>query len=165
MMRTRKGLMLLDVIIIILAVGVIATLVLPHLRTEKSVKIRDLCRKRMILISDAELKYFETAGGKIQPEKESTDSTTTADTTNTKNAKNNKSEENEEEQSIPRVFTKNFEELKKMVSQDKLDDFKPYCPLDGREYIIIARDSFFYSISCPNGHGQIIMGTPTWENK
>ncbi|MCD6594734.1 hypothetical protein J7L68_03570 [bacterium] len=160
-MRTRKGLMLLDVIILILAIGVIATLILPYLRTEESLKIRNLCRQRMLLISDAELKYFETAGGQIKPEEKSMDSTDVTDTTKVEKEK----KATEEKASFPRVFTKNFEELKKMVPQDKLGDFKSYCPLDGQEYIIMARDSFFFSISCPNGHGQIIMGTSTWSIK
>ena len=59
-----------------------------------------------------------------------------------------------------RVFTKDVSELQKVMPDVKLEDT---CPLDGRKYIIVARDSFFFSISCPNGHGQIIMGTPTWE--
>ena len=155
-MRTRKGLMLLDVIIIILAAGVVASLLLPYLRTEREIKIRDECRNRMKLLSEAELKYFETAGGKINPAKKDTAAT---DTTKAEKKSEKKGEKSEEEK-IVRVFTKDVSELQKVMPNVKLEDT---CPLDGRKYIIVARDSFFFSISCPNGHGQIIMGTPTWE--
>ncbi|RKZ29669.1 hypothetical protein DRQ33_08610 [bacterium] len=147
-MRARKGLMLLDVIIIILVVGVIATLVVPHIRTEEKVKIRDECRQRMLLFSEAQLKYFETGGGMIKPAE--TDSTDTSEV------------KDEQEREIPRVFTRDIQELKKMLPEE-FKDTRPICPLDGRQFVIVARDSFFYSISCPNGHGQIIMGTPTWK--
>ncbi len=149
--------MLLDVIIIILAAGVIASLLLPYLRTERDIKIRDECRQRMKLLSEAELKYFETAGGKINPEQKDT---AQADTTKAEKKSAKKGEKEKSEEQIVRVFTKDVKELQKVMPNVKLEDT---CPLDGRKYIIVARDSFFFSISCPNGHGQIIMGTPTWE--
>lgn len=152
-MNQRRGLMLLDVLIIILAVGVIASLLLPYLRTEREVKLRDICRNRMKMIAEAELKYFETAGGKIEQKSE------TADTVvNVENAPE------DADSTVIRKFTKDIDELKKFLPQGS-DTFNFVCPLDGREFIIIARDSFFYSISCPNGHGQVIMGTPTWETQ
>ena len=150
-MRSRKGLMLLDVLIIILVVGVVATILMPYLRTEEEIRIRNTCREKLLLISRCELKYYETAGGKLKVEPAVTDS---SDTTTEKTA--------EPDSGIVKVFTKDFEELKQFFSEDT-KDFTNICPLDGREYIIIARDSFFFSISCPNGHGQIILGTPTWE--
>ena len=156
-MRMRKGLMLLDALIIILAVGVIASLLMPYLRTEREVKLRNACRNRMQIISNLELKYFETAGGKISPEEEKADTTETAEKSKDKKAEKDTT-------TYIRTFTKNVEELKKMLSEEE-DTFDFVCPLDGRPFIIVARDSFFFSISCPNGHGQVIMGSPTWENK
>ncbi len=157
-MRERKGIMLLDALIIILAVGVIASLLIPYIRTEREVRLRNACRNRMQIISNLELKYFETAGGKIVPKAETTD---TSDTTAQKKLVNKK---DKPDTSYVRAFTKNIDELKKMLPEGG-DTFDFVCPLDGRPFVIVARDSFFFSISCPNGHGQIIMGSPTWENK
>ncbi len=139
---------MLDVLIIILAVGVVASLLLPYIRTERSVRLRDACRRRMKLISEAEMRYFETAGGKITK--------ASADTSDTSAAK--------AQEHVARVFTEDVETLRKFLPEGA-DTFDFVCPLDGRPFIIVARDSFFYSISCPNGHGQIILGAPTWESK
>lgn len=157
-MRLRKGVTLLDALIIILAVGVIASLLIPYLRTEREVRLRNACRNRMQIISNLELKYFETAGGKINPAAE------TADTSDTTAHKKSNSKETKRDTSYVRTFTKNIDELKKMLPESG-DTFDFVCPLDGRPFVIVARDSFFFSISCPNGHGQVIMGSPTWENK
>ena len=151
-MKKEKGLMLLDALIIILAVGVIASLVLPYIRTEREVRLRDKCREIMKMLSDAELKYFETAGGKINPQSEKDDSASGKTSTEKGDTK------------YIRRFTKDISELKRFLPEGT-DTMNLVCPLDGRAYIIIARDSFFYSISCPNGHGQVIMGTPTWEGE
>lgn len=150
----RRGLMLLDVIIIILAIGVVATLLLPKIRTDKEVRLREACRQRMMLISEAEMKYFETAGGRLAPD--------TTDTTKQETKK--KSKKSKKQEIILRKFTDDPEILKKFLPEGA-DTFDFVCPLDGRAYIIVARDSFFYSISCPNGHGQVILGNPSWETK
>ncbi len=163
-MRMRKGLMLLDVLIIILAVAVVATIVLPYVRTEEEVKLKKQCRDRLKLLSEAQLKYFETGGkDSLTLAREQAVADSIRKEAEAKKPKGKKTEEVPAPQ-IVRVFTDKFEELKKFAPADT-SNFLDICPFDGRQYVFVARDSFFFSISCPNGHGQIILGAPTWEDK
>ncbi len=152
----RKGLMLLDVIILILAVALTAALVTPKLRVEKEAKIKELSRQRMLWLSEAEMNYFETAAGRITPEEiESLEAL--------RGEKKKGAKSGEEEAPILRYFTDNVEDLIKFLPEDADTTDIGVDPLDSREFIIVARDSFFFSISSPNGFGQIILGNPTWE--
>lgn len=155
--KVKKGIMLLDIVVIILAIGLIAVLVLPMLQESREKKLEQICRQRMMLISQAQLRYFETAGGKIDPNAPS------PDTVALKEGKG-KNKTTAQQEIILRSFTNEFSILRKYLPSGA-DTFEAVCPLDGRAFIIVARDSFFYSISCPNGHGQIILGSPSWETK
>jgi len=152
--------MLLDALIIILVIGVIATLVVPYLRTEKSVEMRETCRIQMKNWSEAQLKYFDTAGGKYDPQAAAA-AAESLKAELEKSKKKGKKIAPADTVVIVRTFTKDLNELRKFLPDGS--DTSVVCPLDGREFIVIARDSFFYSISCPNGHGQVIMGSATWE--
>ncbi len=149
------GISLLDVIILILIVGVIAALVIPKARLRKTEKARVDCRTQLTTISDAMMRYFSTSGDtsllNLEAQEEPVDS---ADTTEEETEV-----ESEEEELSPHLFTDDTTLLRPYLS----DEYSFTCPLDDKPYVIIARDSIFYSISCPNNHGQVINGQVTWE--
>lgn len=55
----RKGSIVYEILIVLLIVGLIATILYPKVVWERGEKERDICRQRMIDIQNAELKYFE----------------------------------------------------------------------------------------------------------
>ena len=154
-MNRRTGISLLDVIILILIVGVIAALIIPKARLRKTEKARVDCRTQLLAISDATMRYFTTCGDtsllNSEIEKEPDDSVVAAE---------KKLEvETEEEEPMLHLFTDDTTLLRPYLA----DEYSFTCPLDGKPYVIIARDSIFYSISCPDNHGQVINGQVTWE--
>ena len=161
-MNRKSGLSILDVIIIILIVGIIAALLIPKARMNKVATAEKECRGRLTEISNAMMKFFTTAGdtAKInQPDVSPVPVDSTVKAEVKKAVKKGKAVQDSIPPAPPRLFTDDAKLLKPYLP----DSFKFECPLDGKSYIFIARDSVFYSISCPNGHGQIIKGEPTWE--
>lgn len=156
-MKKNSGISLLDVIILILIVGVIAALLIPKARLEKEEQSMIKCRERMLMISDAEMEFFATRGDttELNPDLKETSEDTLELT-----EENEDVDSEEEVEERPHLFTDDLELLKPYLP----DSVELVCPLDGKEYIIIAKDSVFYSISCPNGHGQVIKGRETWED-
>ncbi len=158
-MKGKSGISLLDVIILILVVGVIAALVIPMMREKDLVEAEKACRAKMELMNKAMVDFFSTSGDPAllnQPEKPVEPETTEVATP----APKGKGKEPPVEVKV-RMFTDDMNLLKPYLPEGF--DFK--CPLDGQEYVVIVRDSVFYSISCKNGHGQVIKGEFTWEEK
>jgi len=150
----RSGISLLDVVILILIVGIIAAILIPKTRLQKAEQSLVKCRAQMMAISDAMLKFYTTRGDtsllNIGETGESEDTTAgaEAETTSTK------------EELKPHLFTDDTTLLRPYLPEE----YSFTCPLDGDPYVIIVRDSIFYSISCPNGeHGQVIKGQATWN--
>jgi len=142
MLEKRSSKSILDILIIILAVGVVAAFLTPKLRANKAAEEQKICRQRMSELAQAMENYFETAGGKIKPHKTIADSTASEDTVHYR-----------------RYYTDNMDELKSFLS----DSFVAECPHEAKEFKIIVQDSAFYAIICPNGHGAIVNGTKSWE--
>lgn len=158
-MNRRSGVSILDVVILILVIGVIAALVIPKTRMEKKEQAIVECHEQQLAISEAMMRFFTTAGDTTllnieENPVEETDSTAEVEDTG--------EEVETEEDTIPEIhlFTEDTTLLRPYLD----NKYSFTCPLDGDEYIIIARDSIFYSISCQNdGHGQVIKGRATWE--
>lgn len=161
-MNRRSGISILDVVIILLIVGVIAALVIPKARMEKKEQATIACREQQLAISEAMMRFYTTAGDTslltlhekpVEPE-------TTEVATEPAPKGKQPAEVVDTTTPPPRLFTEDTTLLRPYL--DPKYSFK--CPLDGQEYIVIARDSIFYSISCQNdGHGQVIRGRATWE--
>ncbi|HHS50782.1 MAG TPA: hypothetical protein ENN07_06670 [candidate division Zixibacteria bacterium] len=153
-MNRKSGISLLDVIILILIVGVLAALLIPKAREGKLLEAEAECRERMTSINNAMLSFFDTFGdttllhAPVEPDSAEAEAKTKAEKADSAKVK-------------VKLFTDNVDLLKPYLP----DGFAFKCPLDGEEYIIHARDSLFYSISCPNGHGQVIYGRFTWEDE
>ncbi|MGB9561665.1 MAG: hypothetical protein ACPL6C_02520, partial [bacterium] len=67
---------------------------------------------------------------------------------------------------VVRVFTDDINKLKEYLpswAESLAVDGK--CPLNKEDYIIIVRDSTFFSITCPNLHGESVKGIYSWEKK
>ncbi len=161
-MNRRSGVSILDVVILILMVGVIAALVIPKTRMQKKEQAVVKCHEQQLAISEAMMRFFTTAGDTTLLNIEENPAEETDSTAEAEGAGEEVIEEEAEEDTIPeiRLFTEDTTLLRPYL--DKKYSFT--CPLDGDEYIIIARDSIFYSISCQNdGHGQVIKGRATWE--
>jgi type II secretory pathway pseudopilin PulG len=158
----KSGISLLDVIIIILIVGVIAALVMPKTREKEKLEAERKCRENMELINKAMVDFFSTGGemSLLEEGEEVADTTESGEEKESIESKE-EAEEGAEEEIKPKLFTDDIELLRPYLP----DDFELKCPLDGKEYIIHANDSVFYSISCPNGHGQIIKGELLWEEE
>ncbi len=155
-MERKSGISLLDVIILILSIGVIAALLIPKTREKEAKEQEAQCRAKMELINKAMVDYFSTCGDVTllnQSEE--------VDTSDTTKSVDKKSDEEAEEEAKPHLFTDDPELLKPYLPEG----FDFTCPENGKEYILHARDSVFYSISCPNGHGQVIKGQFTWEEE
>lgn len=159
-MKSRSGFSVLDIVILILIVGVIAALVIPKTRLKRKEQAEINCRERMTTVSEAMLKFFTTGGDTMLLPRNLQEET--ADDTLAEAGEETAEEEaeEEEEEMRPHLFTDDMEELAPYLP----DTFKAICPLDGEDYVIHTKDSVFYSISCPNGHGQIIKGQATWED-
>lgn len=156
-MNRKSGISLLDVVIVILIAGVIAALVIPRTRLHRKEQAETDCRIKMLAISDAMMRFFTTSGDTTLLNIDETP--TPLDTTEAAEVDEEKEDDEGEEKVKPKLFTDDVDLLKPYLP----DTFQFTCPLDGEPYIINARDSLFYSISCPNGHGQIIKGQATWE--
>ncbi|MBN2542801.1 hypothetical protein JXI42_08015 [bacterium] len=156
-MLKRRGISLLDVIILILIVGVVAALTIPYLRKEKEQNYEETCRLKLKILAEAELNYY-ISGGQIED-------TTVIDTTD------GEEDVEEEEEVIHHVYTDDIMKLMPFMP-DNIDgipikadtiDFK--CPQENSMYIFTVKDSLFYSITCPNGHGVVVNGAYSWELK
>lgn len=159
-MNSKSGISLLDVIILILIAGVIAALLVPKARLQKIERAEVKCRITMQNISDAMMKFFDTAGDTtlLHPKPAPVDTTPKPPQPPKKGKKTTAPIDTLPP--IQRLFTDDTTLL--MPYMPKGSHF--VCPLDDRPLIILARDSLFYSISCPNGHGQVIRGQATWED-
>ena len=157
-MNRKSGISLLDVIILILIVGVIAALVIPKTREKEKLEAEMKCRENMELINIAMVDFFSTSGdlSLLEEGGEVVDTTESGEEVESK-----EDEEGAEEEVKPKLFTDDIELLRPYLP----DDFDFKCPSSGKEYIIHARDSIFYSISCPSGHGQIIKGELSWDEE
>lgn len=161
-MNRRSGVSILDVVILILIVGVIAALVIPRTRMREKEQAKIACHEQQLAISDAMMRFFTTAGDTSLLNIDTT--ATEVEDTTAEEEETEMAKETEEavEDTIPtiRVFTEDTTLLRPYLDEK----YSFTCPLDGDEYIILARDSLFYSISCQNdGHGQVIKGRATWE--
>ncbi|MBN1756035.1 type II secretion system protein [bacterium] len=162
-MLQRKGITLLDVVILILIVGVAAALILPHIRKAETERLEQMCRLRMRILADAELTYY-LSGGLLPEIADSIPDSTLDDSKEIIVDK-------EEEIELIHLYTDDIEKLKPFMSDNaggipvSLDTISFVCPLDNQEFIFIVEDSLFYSISCPNGHGHVIKGNFSWETK
>ncbi len=143
-MFNRRGITLMDIIIIILIIGVIVVLIAPReeLQREKTSEIQ--CQRQMKLLSEAEISYFARAG--IMD----TDSTVP-------------------DSGVQHIYTADIEQLRPFLPENiegksiDPDTISFACPLDKQKYIITIQDSLFFSISCPNGHGVVVNGSYSWE--
>ncbi|MCK5832040.1 hypothetical protein KAH81_00050 [bacterium] len=160
-MNHKSGISLLDVIILILIVGVIAALIVPKMKKNEIEEAEKECHARMETLNSAMVDFFSTYGDTsllhASDEPAEPETTEVAE----EDAKDNENEEETVEKAKVRLFTNDIELLKPFLPED----FIAKCPIDGKEYIIHARDSIFYSISCPSGHGQVIKGQFTWEEE
>jgi len=158
----RSGISILDIVILILIVGVIAALVIPSTRMQKKEQAVVDCHEQQLAISEAMMRFFSTAGDTslLNISKEPEPDTLAADSSGKTSEEIAEEETEEDTTRIIRVFTEDTVLLRPYLAEK----FSFSCPLDGDDYIVIARDSIFYSISCQNdGHGQVIKGRATWE--
>lgn len=58
--QKRRGSIVYEILIVLLILGLIATILYPKSVWERAEKERDICRQRMLDIQKAELKYFDT---------------------------------------------------------------------------------------------------------
>lgn len=164
-MKNEKGLELLDVLIIILIGAVIAAIMVPKIKGEKKKKIMDRCRTQIRALSEAEFRYYKDAWRSSLPSPDSLaklDSLATA----AKKARKKVSFTLPDTINVVRVFTDDINKLKEYLpswAETLAIDGK--CPLDGKNYIFVVRDSLFFSITCPNGHGESVKGILSWEKK
>ena len=60
--RNEKGLILIDILIVILIAGIIAAIVIPQYAQKKVKEQTELSRQNMIALADAQDRYFQETG-------------------------------------------------------------------------------------------------------
>lgn len=165
MQKKEKGIELLDIAIIILIAAVVFAILTPKFREQKKMKIAEECRKEIRALSEAEFRFYRENWRKtfISP-----DSLAKLDSLARVYKKKGKKPPFEipDTTKVEKIFTDDINKLKEYLpSWAETLSIDGKCPLDGREYIFVVRDSTFFSISCPNLHGESVKGIYSWEKK
>jgi type II secretory pathway pseudopilin PulG len=155
----NKGFSILDILIAVLIVAVLAALIIPKKNKDREEAIKTESREKMKEIAKAQDLYFKTAGGKIDPDKVDALLDSLKVEREKAEAQRKKSAQPVEIMSFERVYTNDVELLKPLLPQN----FNPASPPNGKDYIIVVRDSTYYCIYDPNGNGAVLNGKALWE--
>ena len=158
MRNNKKGFSVLDILIIVLIVAVILALLIPKLKKDQSIEDEKIARERMVLIAAAMDSFYHTAGYTIGlTEEVETDSL--ADSL----AEESEIEQTEEavEDSLPKIYYLYTDDRKKL---NLPEDFRAVSPPNDKEFKVFFKDSSYYAIYDPNGHGTVLNGKALWES-
>lgn len=165
MRKKERGIELLDIAIIILVVAVVVAILTPKFREQKKMRITERCRQEIKALSEAEFRFYKENWRKsfISP-----DSLAKLDSIAAVYRKKGRKPPFQipDTTKVEHIFTDDINKLKEYLpSWAETLNVDGKCPLDGRDYIIVVRDSTFFSISCPNLHGESVKGIYSWEKK
>ncbi len=150
-LRKDKGFSILDILIFVLIIAVLVALIIPKMKKDEKAANQSIAREKMTVISDAQEQYFRTAAGRIDPDKVEEPDTL---------AEGEEATEEADSIVIIRLYTDDFEDLKDFLPED----FEPTSPPNGRQFKLFAKDSSYFAIYDPNGHGTILNSKKLWED-